>query len=249
MRGLLLLALLLGTARDAAAQAQLVVGRLLDDQTRQPIALAEVKLIDARGKQVSMFVTDTTGKFRLTANAQGEYRLRAERIGYQNGQTEKFKLLAADTLVMDFWLSTKAVLLAPIEVKASARDWLERYAPVGMEPFFERRTFYGKAGLGTFLGRKEVREFEGLPTTALLSSTVGVHVFNGAVTMRGNCRPQYFLNGMPFKLAPGETIDQFISPVDLEAVEIYRGASQLPGEFGGSNSECGAIVLWTRRSG
>ena len=33
----------------------------------------------------------------------------------------------------------------------------------------------------------------------------------------------------------------------LDAVEYYRGASEVPQEFGGSNANCGALVLWTRR--
>ncbi len=37
--------------------------------------------------------------------------------------------------------------------------------------------------------------------------------------------------------------------MDLEAVEIYKGAGSVPGEFGGGDAACGAIVVWTRRGG
>lgn len=37
--------------------------------------------------------------------------------------------------------------------------------------------------------------------------------------------------------------------MDLEAVEIYKGAGSVPGEFGGGDAACGAVVIWTRRGG
>ena len=41
---------------------------------------------------------------------------------------------------------------------------------------------------------------------------------------------------------------QFITE-DIEAIEIYRGAASVPGEFGGGDAACGAVILWTRRGG
>jgi hypothetical protein len=46
------------------------------------------------------------------------------------------------------------------------------------------------------------------------------------------------------RLITEEGMDQILPVMDLEAVEIYHGAS-LPVEFG--SSPCGAIVVWTRR--
>jgi len=67
----------------------------------------------------------------------------------------------------------------------------------------------------------------------------------GNVYLRMGCRPQYFLNGSPFRLDDG--IDRTFATADFEAVEIYRSAGELPGEFSGTRGAC-AIVLWTRRS-
>lgn len=41
-------------------------------------------------------------------------------------------------------------------------------------------------------------------------------------------------------------IDQF-SAVELDAIEVYRGASETPIEFGGRGAGCGTVLLWTRR--
>lgn len=34
----------------------------------------------------------------------------------------------------------------------------------------------------------------------------------------------------------------------LEAIEVYRSASEIPIEFSGPTAACGVIVLWTRRA-
>ena len=33
---------------------------------------------------------------------------------------------------------------------------------------------------------------------------------------------------------------------DIEGIEVYTGASDVPGEFAGSNSACGTVVIWTK---
>jgi len=44
-------------------------------------------------------------------------------------------------------------------------------------------------------------------------------------------------------------LDDLISPNVIEAIEVYRSASQVPAEFGGSGvfTRCGVVVIWTRR--
>jgi hypothetical protein len=37
-----------------------------------------------------------------------------------------------------------------------------------------------------------------------------------------------------------------ISPAEIEAIEIYRGAAEVPAEFSGSTAECGVVAVWLR---
>ncbi len=39
-----------------------------------------------------------------------------------------------------------------------------------------------------------------------------------------------------------------IAPASIEAIEYYAGASQTPLEYGGLESACGVIVIWTRKT-
>lgn len=38
-----------------------------------------------------------------------------------------------------------------------------------------------------------------------------------------------------------------VHPMDITAIEIYRGPGQTPGEFLDSDDACGVILTWTRR--
>lgn len=38
-----------------------------------------------------------------------------------------------------------------------------------------------------------------------------------------------------------------IHPSEVKAVEIYRGPSEIPGQYLDSNARCGIILIWTRR--
>lgn len=63
--------------------------------------------------------------------------------------------------------------------------------------------------------------------------------------MRGSCLPEVYLDGVP---APGaRQIDQLITPMDIEAVEIYRSPSEVPARFTTAASQCGVILIWSRR--
>jgi len=60
--------------------------------------------------------------------------------------------------------------------------------------------------------------------------------------LRGQCRPGIWLDGVP--LGGADSVDQLMSPLDVEAVEVYHGF-ELPVEFGVNS--CGGILIWTRR--
>ena len=60
------------------------------------------------------------------------------------------------------------------------------------------------------------------------------------------CRPAVYVVGLRYPLLRGETIDNVVDPTALEGIEVYAHAAEVPVEFQGPWSNCGAIVLWTR---
>jgi hypothetical protein len=51
--------------------------------------------------------------------------------------------------------------------------------------------------------------------------------------------------GMRITLDPQLGLNEFTA-LDLEVIEVYRSAAEVPGEFSG-DANCGVLVLWTRR--
>jgi len=37
-----------------------------------------------------------------------------------------------------------------------------------------------------------------------------------------------------------------VLPIKVAGIEVYKGPASLPAEFGGSDTRCGAIVIWTK---
>jgi hypothetical protein len=60
---------------------------------------------------------------------------------------------------------------------------------------------------------------------------------------RGNldCEPLFYLDGQP---RPSLHIDD-LNPHDVIAIEVYRGASEVPAELA-YRGGCGLIIIWTR---
>jgi hypothetical protein len=50
-------------------------------------------------------------------------------------------------------------------------------------------------------------------------------------------------------MRPEIALDDVVLPEDVQAVEVYRRGTEVPARFGGMSTEtqCGAIVVWTRR--
>lgn len=77
----------------------------------------------------------------------------------------------------------------------------------------------------------------------------------GGVLSFDYCFPSVWVDGRRFSQPRAGGIGhtpvdftQFMS-IDIEAVEVYRGAGSVPGEFGGGDAACGAVVIWSRRGG
>lgn len=246
---------LTAVAAASPVRAQIIRGRLLEDGSDKPIPAAQISLFQQEGGLARTVITDSNGRFFVLVPKPGDYFLRGESLGYRAAMSPPLKLIAGDTLDIEFRLAVDAVLLAPLTVTATARAWEDRYAPAALGPYYERQRRYGEAGLGRFISREQWQAFDAMPITAYLSSLPGIRLLrqgnSTTITMNGlhaDCQPQFYLNGGRFILGD-EPLDQMIKLADLQAIEVYRGASELPGEFAGSDSQCGVIVFWTRRAG
>lgn len=152
-------------------------------------------------------------------------------------------------------MATRPVVLDPIVVTAV------RARRVGLLADLQYRI---KRGWGTFIQSDEIavrspRQLtDMLPVTAF--ETLGNRQIAGPglrlINRRTQCAPQVYLDGVPITHfsagdpegpAKAAAAVNLVNPASVETIEIYKGASELPGEFGGSTGECGVIAIWTKR--
>jgi hypothetical protein len=245
---LVILSLFLSVVLPLESMAQTLRGRVVDAGSAHAIAQATIRLVSLDGKPIAEVVSTDSGHFEILAPRSGRYNVEADRIEYVTMRGGPIRLLTESTAEVEIRLSIRAVALEPIEVKVEAR-----------KPSLVRAGFYDRqrTGLGTFIDEADIEARNARRTTDLFRAVAGVRVIsdgrNEHVVLRGGigssfttpyCRPQIYLDGIhvePFDLG------REISPYDLEGIEIYRSAAQVPAQYGGANSSCGVILLWTRK--
>ncbi len=123
-------ALLVVLLASAAAEAQSVRGRVVDDGSRQGVRDAVVSLLDSAGAVVSTTETDANGFFLLRARSAGVYGLTVLRIGYGEHRGD-VRLGEGERTIPAIVLKSEAIPLDP--VRAEARAQRGGAAPAGMQ--------------------------------------------------------------------------------------------------------------------
>jgi hypothetical protein len=221
---LLLLALPTALAAQEAGQAVLH-GSVLDEAGRVPIALAEVRLLDAGGGVVAGVLTDTAGIFRLEVETAGEFDLSVRRIGYASILAERLELRRGEDVEIEVLMSPRAVPLDAVTVVTT-----RRFEPMRITEFRERAEESQRLGRGRVYMRADLERIQPISAQQLFD----------AVPWGIGCRPLVLVDGLP---ADGEL--HMLHPEDLEGVELYRGVNQIPPEYY-RYGMCGLAMVWRR---
>jgi hypothetical protein len=185
--------------------------------------------------------------------AAGRYRISVRRGEIYSMRTAFFSLAAEQ--VRRFQLE---VPLPPIELPGLEAT-VERPDGLVMTGFNERR----REGFGTFFTRDDLKQ---LHTTTrvreLLTTVAGVRIseregFGDYLELtRQSCPPKILVDGQVWVRPPLEDVDadpmkEFLDmrAGDIEAIELYKGAAQIPALFGGTDAMCGVVAVWLRRGG
>ena len=70
-------------------------------------------------------------------------------------------------------------------------------------------------------------------------------VFGRNLTGAGYCAMGVLLDGV-FVNTQGMSLDQLVNTQDIRAIEVYRTGPSVPGEFQRRETDCGAVMIWTR---
>jgi len=247
-------------AAPLVAQAVLA-GSVREDGTNRPLSGVEV-LLEGTKKQA---VTDGAGRYVLGDLPSGNRVVLFRFIGYRPSRV-RVMLSKSDTVRADAILVSDKVQLDSIVVTGRPN------APrgIGREAFAERR----RLGFGKFVDSTELRRSANVRLADVLSR-LGVYMIqyaaeNGmetraASSRRGGiegaegplpCWMGVIYDGLVLYRAVSTGSHSGFPPPDfrkdfevsnIEAIEVYRSAGEVPIEFGGSSASCGVIVLWSKR--
>jgi hypothetical protein len=200
-------------------------------------------------------VTNDSGEFLFDLPPTGRLRVSARHLGFKPAD-KGLKLDAGDAKQLDFELEGVPEQLDSVLV-------LGRGGGGRLAEFWNRRM----VGVGAFITRADIERRKPYRTSDLLRTISGVHMTggsdgldrpniqmgrnapspvarNGTQALGADCRVNYYLDGM--WLSPGTFHLDDIAPSSVEAVEIFRGPSEVPAKFRQRETACGLIVIWTR---
>jgi hypothetical protein len=250
--GLPLFGLILA-ATTGPASAQALRGRLLEWPGDRPIAGGTVSLYDTAGLRISSTVSRADGSFEMKAPVGLALVLHGSANGYFDMMADDtLEFVGADTLDIEFRLRVMPFALDAVEADVRGEGATNpRLADTG---FFQRR----RIGLGEFLTREDIVERPATQRiTDLLVGMRGVQVTRDGIAFRapgesimGGCAPRVYLDGMLSGLPLTFDFSGVNSiPTDaIEAIEVFRGPSEIPPQYGGAQGTCGVVLLWTRRN-
>jgi hypothetical protein len=235
---------------------QTIRGTVVDSASGQVVKGAYVGILNPAGSPLSRTVTDSAGRFMLRAPAAGRFQLRTELMGYGSLISHPIEV---------GWESTTTILLQVV-FRPITIDSLTVVTSIG---HLERAGFYDRRelGFGHFITRDRIEARLATNLIDLLRGYPGVSVVKigppsndsdvvmrsgGQMFLRGTCLPSVAIDGKVVRRGGIEEagLDAVLpSPLQVDAIELYLDGAGLPAWAAGGLSPCGAILVWTRRSG
>ena len=219
------LALLIYVRDAAPAQTSgSIVGRVVDAQTRTPLAGVSIELVQLQRRTVS----GADGRFVLGAVPPGERTVRAQHIGYQAVVLERVAVRAGRATDLSIELNAAAVSLPGVVVQAERARLIEPEISATHEVVVAR----------------EIRDLPIDRLSEIIELTTGVsegHFRGGRVGQE-----VYVIDGLALKNQFEATTQGFgleLSPTSLEEVDVITGG--FGAAFGSALS--GVVSYATRR--
>lgn len=251
-----------GRAAEGGAAWGTVVGEVRERGTGRPLPDAYVEL----GEAVAG-LTDREGRISVRRVKPGTHEIRARVIGFRPLR-DSIVVRAGGVTRLEIELAPEGVPVDPIVVSVVRDARLERHG------FYERAHWGELLGAGEFLGPEEMEELRSRPRISDVLDAISL--VDMLRVCRATCYKIPRVTGAPPRLSPSGPVpcpadvyldgtrvrlwrwnpdntleviagvDEFVIPAAVGAIEVYRRASELPGEFGGASDGCGAVVIWTR---
>lgn len=249
-RSLMLCGALWLMAPVAMVRAQAISGVVRERGGIDAIVGVRVSLAVVGAKPEAMAISDTGGRFTFTARTKGRYVVRAERIGFAPAVSDTLDLAAGGDRALTVEMTAIAQRIAGSLTQGA------RASGVDFMRGFERRRL---RGFGSFLTRPEIAARGASNVTELLRGMLGAEIVQdeegylvvrssrGERTLsmgpRGQCRAPVYVDGIE---RVGESLERMVPPANIEGIEVYASAANLPIEFHQGDAACGVVFIWTR---
>jgi hypothetical protein len=230
------------TRPDSVRRAARFFGTIVDVATQQPIVGARI----ASTSFSAVVVTDSSGRFDVPAVPPGLVRFHVTATGFPRASFT-LAFAAGEEMERTLELDSASVPAEPgarplpqMTIEAAPEE------PVWLRDFERRRA----TGRGQYLTREMIESRGGARLSDVVQTMRGVTLDcgggGGVCRIRMTrapmqCYPEYFVDGLL-----NNSWGPLVPIRDMQALEIYSGPSDTPGEFSGRNSGCGTIVIWTR---
>ncbi len=263
------LALLLAGTAPLGAQGT-VRGQVLGGASRAPLPTAWVTVL-RDGRRVG---TDSLGRFTVASLAHGVHQLAIGAAGFRAETTEvdlDVDMLELSAVVLQPTVQS----LEGMTVTGAASTAASRLSGFEERRKFGNGTFIDRATLDRFANRQTADVLQALaPGVSVRRGTsrkawassgrspmTGAGAFGNAgrtsldradiaAGARPACYMDVYLNGALVYNSKGDQIPLFdlnsIPPDQVESIEAYASASQVPAQFNRTAGGCGVLVIWTR---
>lgn len=228
-------------AQETRDESSIMVA-IVTDTAGKPLSGADVQIVGTslRGS------TDSDGRVALLAVPSGKAVLKVRRMGFAE-LTIPISVTSGVFSEATYKMIPVATNLGEVTVRASVLK-PARYAKTGKyDEFYRRRA----EGLGTFFTREQIDARAAQKPEDLLRMTTGIRItYRGAMPLINFARcnqVEVYIDGI--RSHDGFRDFLGMSPLDIEAMEIYHGMAQVPPQFSPQPNDCAAIVIWTRWHG
>jgi len=235
------------TAPRPSGRSSTVIGTVIDPDG-QPLFGATIEEAASGTRTMS----DSAGRFRLLGILPGLSFVRVRKVGFL---PEYFPLtaIAGRNITASVRLRPTGQVLAKVEVRTDA-----------MRADPKLRGFYERAARGgaVFIERAEILNRGASQVSDILRGRNGINVYGTgaggaliagrALRMAGGqggagvCPLPLILDGVRVPLRDGLTIDRVVNVQDVRAIEVYVSGPAVPAELANGETDCGAVVIWTR---
>jgi|GEM_PF-173277 len=236
--------------QDPSRRTAELRGKVVAAEDGRPLSGARISVQETKEVKVS----GEDGSFTFSSVPAGTVTVTASLLGYADSEGGVL-VGGGQTIDVEVRLSPQPIEMEPIVVEATRLEINVMLSEV------RRRA---ERGWGTVLMEEdlELRRRTATRTTDILHE-YGANVVNNGRTLtfrRTLCAPVVYIDGIRVFKGSGSKLGggggneaaaavNLVHPMNIEAMEIYRGPAQTPGEFLDSNAQCGVILIWTRRGG